>query len=280
MYSSVPSARPALEKDVLGLEIAMHDAELVRLGERAAHLGQDLEHPLPLERLLLVEDLVQAASLEQLHRDVERAVGRAIEVVRRDRVRVAQLAQHVALAAKPRDEVLVLRHVGVQQLQRDLAPGRELQPAIHRAEAALADLRLDVKSVVERLPEVRILDLRARLRRRSRRRLNRLLRRRLLAHRLRSRGRPRCVAPRHRRRFRLQPKAAHAAEPSRRLQRRAARGAIHAIRIFAENCTVGTQQSRETLTARPHERARDHDDHGDDRGQHPHRPSHLDRRRR
>ena len=102
---------------------------------------------------------MQALALEQLHRDVERAVGRLIEVVRRDRVRVAQVAQHHALATEPRDEVLVLRHLRVQELQRDLATGRELDAAIHRTEAALADLRLDLEAIVEDLVDVDLVAL-------------------------------------------------------------------------------------------------------------------------
>ncbi len=97
---------------------------------------------------------MQALALEQLHRDVERAVGGLVEVVGGDRVRVAQVAQHHALAAEPRDEVLVLGHLRVQELERDLAAGRELHAAVDGAEPALADLRLDLEAVVEHLVDV------------------------------------------------------------------------------------------------------------------------------
>jgi hypothetical protein len=37
----------------------------------------------------------------------------------------------------------------VEQLERDLATGRELDAAVHRTEAALAELRLDLEATVE-----------------------------------------------------------------------------------------------------------------------------------
>ena len=67
------------QNDVLGLEVAVDDALPVRLVERAADLGQDLEHALRLHRPLL-QRIRETLPLDKLHRDVERAVVGLTEV--------------------------------------------------------------------------------------------------------------------------------------------------------------------------------------------------------
>ncbi|HEX8113864.1 MAG TPA: hypothetical protein VF516_39300 [Kofleriaceae bacterium] len=182
----------------------MDDALRVGFGERAAHLDEDLEHPLPFEWCLVVEHLVQALAVEELHHDVQRAPRRLIEVVHRDRVGIAQVAHHHDLTAKPRDQLVVPGHVGVQELECDLAAGRKLYTTIHRAEHALADLRLDLVPIVGHAVEVQIPRLGTLLGGRAHRQLLRWVR--LL---------------------RSQPVAAHAAESSIRLERPVTGWAAH-----------------------------------------------------
>ncbi|HEX8114450.1 MAG TPA: AAA family ATPase, partial [Kofleriaceae bacterium] len=150
-------------------------------------------------------------------------------------MRVAQLAHQHDLAAKPRDYLVVVGHVGVQELDRDLAAGRQLHGAVHRADPPRADLRLDLEPIAEHLAEVLFLGLGARtasralwvLRRARPRRLHPLGRitrggvARLAVAALGDRRRSdRSAAGR-------QPIAAHAAAPGIRLDQRVARRAVH-----------------------------------------------------
>src|SRR5690606_21721471 len=111
------------EQDVVGLEIAVDDAAPVRLVERAADLDEDLVDPGDVEaRLLHLGG--ERAPLDELHDDEERSVLELAEVVELDRVRVRELDDRLGLAVEARDELRVLRELGVQRLDRDLASRR------------------------------------------------------------------------------------------------------------------------------------------------------------
>ena len=98
----------ALEMDVRRLEIAVHDAERVRFLERLADLARDLRDRASTRTApSALVALEQALAVEQLHHDEQRAVGGLAELVRGDRVRVAQAVSVVALAAKPREHAEV-----------------------------------------------------------------------------------------------------------------------------------------------------------------------------
>ena len=63
---------------------------------------------------------VERLALEQLHREVEPAIGRAAEVVDLDDVLVVDLGDRGRLAAEPLDREVVARQLVVQHLDRDL----------------------------------------------------------------------------------------------------------------------------------------------------------------
>jgi hypothetical protein len=79
------------DHDVLGLQVAVHDAALVDGLQRLGHLGQHVQHAL-LGHLAAVELLAQVAALEVLHRDVRVVVGEAL-VVDADDVRVVDAGE-------------------------------------------------------------------------------------------------------------------------------------------------------------------------------------------
>ena len=66
-----------------------------------------------------------------------------------DRVRVRELLQRLALAAKPRGEHLVGGELGMQDLERDELSRWQMQRAVDRPEATLRDLRVDAKPAIE-----------------------------------------------------------------------------------------------------------------------------------
>ena len=109
------------EVDVARPQIAMDVADRVRLHQRLADLDQDVGDALDRELLLAREHVIERLALEQLHREVEPAVGRAAEVVDLDDVLVVDLGDRRRLAPEPLDREVVARQLGVEHLDRDLA---------------------------------------------------------------------------------------------------------------------------------------------------------------
>ena len=136
------------------------------------------------------------------------------------------------IAPEPRDEVLVLGHLRVEELEGDLATGGELDAAIYGAEPALADLRLDLEAIIKNRVDVEVVGL-ARLHHRLRPRLLRLRSRRLCLCLWRSRSGS----------TGLEPVPADAAESSIRLERRGARRTVH-LGEFSQNYPATARRIR------------------------------------
>ena len=134
----------------------MHDAERVRLGQRAAHAARQLDDHLPRQRTVRDEPLVQALARQQLHHEVERSVGRFAGVVRDDRVRIAELRERGDLALEARGHRDIGGERGVHDLDRDLAARDEIERVIDRAEAAGRDLVVESVAVPQTRAEPRI----------------------------------------------------------------------------------------------------------------------------
>ena len=91
-----------LEDDVLGLEIAVDDAEVVRFGERGEHLAQHVDDAPEWERPVLVRDAREVAPAQELHDEVELTVVGLAEVDDADRVRVVEAARGARLGDEAR----------------------------------------------------------------------------------------------------------------------------------------------------------------------------------
>jgi hypothetical protein len=95
----VPDGWVAREEHVLGLEVAVHHAVRVRVGERLAQLEGDAQRVGRRERPLAGEPLAQRLALDERHHVVERPRSLA-RVVQRQDVRVLQPRQHADLAVE------------------------------------------------------------------------------------------------------------------------------------------------------------------------------------
>jgi hypothetical protein len=126
----------AREEHVLGLEIPVHDALAVRLGEAVEDLPREEDRAIRLHRLAHVE--AEMAARHVLHRDVRRAVVFAHVVHVRDR-RVVHARREPRLAQEARARVGPELGRRQQELERDDAIEVIVPRAEHGAHAALPE---------------------------------------------------------------------------------------------------------------------------------------------
>ena len=119
---------------VLGLDVAMEDAGLVRGRHRRGDLRADRASSV---RLVRGRPLVQRLAGEVLHRDEVLALVLA-DLVDRDDAGMAQRREHLRLVAQPSQRLLV------EQLDCDVALERRVVCEIDVAHAAVAELALDL----------------------------------------------------------------------------------------------------------------------------------------
>ena len=107
----------AADEDVGGLDVAMHQAALVRGVERGGHRRDDAQHALE-GQLAAVDDLAQVGPGDEAHREVQDAAILAA-AVDGDDVRVLERCREPSLRLEPPHRVRVLRVLGRDDLQRD-----------------------------------------------------------------------------------------------------------------------------------------------------------------
>ena len=105
------------EEDVLGLQVAVHDALRVGVLEREQGLAHDLGGLRGREPAVGVEEVAHGPAVHVLHHHVVDAVDGA-PVVDGDDVRVVQRGGGARLAAEPVDEPRIARQRAVQDLDR------------------------------------------------------------------------------------------------------------------------------------------------------------------
>ena len=125
--------------DVLRLDVAVHDALLVRGGEAVQRLVHGVERDLPREAPRLLAQRVELAAVDVLHDDV-RVRRRRAAVHELDDVRVLESDLDADLVEEAVEEVGVRDEVGEDLLDRDPAAG------------ALVDTEKDLRHPAEREP--------------------------------------------------------------------------------------------------------------------------------
>jgi hypothetical protein len=132
----------AEQEHVLGLQVAVDDALLVRRGQPARDLEGDLDGLAGRQRAVL-QALAQRLALQQLHRRVHRAL-LAAEIVDREDVGVRERSDGLRLPLEAPERVRVLGEIPREDLDRDLP----VEPRVPRAEddahPALAELGEDL----------------------------------------------------------------------------------------------------------------------------------------
>ena len=128
------------EQHVVGLEVAVNEAERVRGHEPATGLHERVDDRVDRPRREL-EPAAQRAALRELHRDVDLIAERA-DLVDLDHVAVIDLRHRLRLAEQPRPR-LTRAGAGAQQLDRDLAIEVRIVRGVDDAHAARAQLAED-----------------------------------------------------------------------------------------------------------------------------------------
>ena len=138
---------PAVQQDVLRLDVAVDDAVLVRVVERVDHFARDAHRLVDAELRLAIELLAQRLALDVGHDVEQESVGRA-GIEQRQDVRMLQRRRrldllHEPLGAEHRGEL------GLEELERDLAIVLQVGAQIHRRHAALTEMALDAVAARE-----------------------------------------------------------------------------------------------------------------------------------
>src|SRR5436309_10972913 len=140
-----------VEHDVVGLDVAMHDAALVRVREGARHLYQDLPDLGRGERTARGQHGRERLAAQELHDEIDHPAGLADAIDRND-AGVLELGGRAGFALEPLDELLVERQGERQDLDRYVA----LQLLLARLEddghPPAAQLFEDFVLVLELLP--------------------------------------------------------------------------------------------------------------------------------
>ncbi len=141
-------AGDAHEEDVVGLEIAVHDAAAVRVADRARDLIEHVAGDAGRERVL-VEAIAERRALEELHHQEVAAALVDAEVGDRDDVRVRQRAREARFA----EEVLARRVVGVltdgQELHREATIELDVTREPNLAHSTALELSLESVSPIQ-----------------------------------------------------------------------------------------------------------------------------------
>ncbi len=130
------------DHDVLGLQIAVDDAEVVGDLERVAHFGEDPRRAGLTDRALALEQHVEIVADDELHRDVRH---RLVQTPGQDlhRVRMDDEARRLGLALEAAHERPVARQLLVHDLEGDLARLAFLLGDPHGGHPAFAEEALD-----------------------------------------------------------------------------------------------------------------------------------------
>ena len=132
------------QKHVPGLQVAVHDAGVVRCGEPGGGLHGDADRVCQWQTLLALEPRFEALSGQQLHHEVGLTLVGGVEIHHLYDARVIQRAREPRLAHEARGHLGVLAVQRPELLQRGVAIEVELAGEVDARHAAAAELPHDL----------------------------------------------------------------------------------------------------------------------------------------
>ena len=151
----VAPAGRARDQNILRFEIAVNDAELVRLLQRATDLREQRGCASPRERAVATDDASHVEPADELHDQVQVALC-VPEVEDLDRVRVMQARDRGRFALEPLHDIGIGREVAMQDLHRgDLAHPQVFDP-VDDGHAAATDHLDHAIAAIDDLSEPRL----------------------------------------------------------------------------------------------------------------------------
>ncbi len=141
----------ALEEDIVGFDVAMHDAARVSIAQRVGDFARDAQGVGDRKLLLAVEAIAQRLALHQRHHVVQE-VARAAGIVERQDVRMPKIRRRFDFAEK----TLRANHgaeLRQKHLDRDLALVLQVFGEVDGGHATLPELALDAVAALQRRGE-------------------------------------------------------------------------------------------------------------------------------
>ena len=125
------------QEQIARLDVAVDDAAVVGVTQRAARLDADPRHFAPIEMPTAPQLLLQTVSIDQFHRIEEQPLLLA-EAKKPDDVRVAELAERLDFGLEPAAKPLLASQVGRKKLDGGRLAGLAVDCLIDRPHAAAA----------------------------------------------------------------------------------------------------------------------------------------------
>jgi hypothetical protein len=130
------------QEDVLGLQIAVHDAHRVRARQGARHLRDDVVSLSQIEATLTIEPGTEIFTLQVLHHDERHVQPQAVIEYIYD-VGRADLRGRAGLTLEPNPHLFVADLVGIDELDRARATERKVGRQPNRTHATRTELALE-----------------------------------------------------------------------------------------------------------------------------------------
>ena len=140
---------PANQKNVLRLEVAVHDARVMGCAECQTDLAGDVYRSAFGETLHGVDGVDEVEALEALHHKIGRTVGERTEVVDVDDVFVADVGRAFSFAPEPREHFLVSDVLASEHFDREGLVEPRVGRSVNQAHPAFAEQSFNAVAVVD-----------------------------------------------------------------------------------------------------------------------------------
>jgi hypothetical protein len=130
--------RIARQEYVVGLDVAMNHVQRVRLGQTRARLTRDPHRLRDREGPAAIQESGKVCPLQELHHEERQPLGSRAHVEHAHHVRVTHACDELSFTREPLANLVDVRHLRAQHLERDALTGRAVVSLVHHAHHAFA----------------------------------------------------------------------------------------------------------------------------------------------